>query len=102
MESFLIQDKSVVSLQSAIEEAIESRIASDPDVSDCYLRVDFDTMAVHVMYIEESNAHLEWNDGDIALINLMTEPQEGADKDWKPDYDAIMLFASEKSETIGW
>lgn len=102
MESFLIQDKSATGLQSAIEKAIESRIASDPDVSDCYLRVDADAMAIHVMYIEESLASEEDDDEDIALIILMTEPFEGADEDWEPDYDAIMDYALEQSEYLGW
>ena len=52
-------------LEQAIRKAVQDRIDTDPDVADCYLRINHNDWTVRVMYIEVSNLTLP-NRGVIA------------------------------------
>lgn len=61
----------IYALEQAIRSAVQERIDTDPDVADCYLRINPDDWLVQVMYIEESN--LTAPNRDVALLNLMID-----------------------------
>lgn len=61
----------IYALEQAIRSAVQERIDTDPDVADCYLRINPDNWLVQVMYLEESN--LTAPNRDVALLNLMTD-----------------------------
>ena len=87
-------------LEMAIREAVQERIDTDPDVADCYLRIDPDNWLVQVMYIEESN--LTAPNRDVALLNLMYDLKDsyGGNEIWILNGEAIHDLAESYKEMI--
>lgn len=87
-------------LEMAIREAVQERIDTDPDVADCYLRIDPDNWLVQVMYIEESN--LTAPNRDVALLNLMYDLKDsyGGNEVWMLNDQAIRRLAESYGELV--
>lgn len=87
-------------LEQAIHEAVQDRIDTDPDVADCYLRINPNDWTVQVMYIEESN--LTSPNRDVALLDLMTDLKGsyGGNEDWVLNDDGIRKVVNSYSEMI--
>lgn len=87
-------------LELAIRSAVQERIDTDPDVADCYLRINPDNRLVQVMYIEESN--LTAPNRDVALLNLMYDLKYtyGGNEIWVLNDKAIHELAQSYGEMI--
>lgn len=90
----------ICALEQAIRSAVQERIDTDPDVADCYLRINPDNWHVQVMYLEESN--LTAPNRDVALLNLMTDLKGsyGGNEDWVLNDVAIHNLAKSYEEMI--
>ena len=95
-----ISDEQIHALEQAIRSAVQERIDTDPDVADCYLRIDPDNWLVQVMYIEES--YLTAPNRDVALLNLMYDLKDsyGGNEIWMLNDEAIHDLALSYGELI--
>ncbi len=90
----------IYALEQAIRSAVQERIDTDPDVADCYLRINPDNWLVQVMYLEESN--LTAPNRDVALLNLMIDLKGsyGGNEYWVLNDEAIHNLAKSYGEMI--
>lgn len=100
MKITTISDEQIYALEQAIRSAVQERIDTDPDVTDCYLRIDPDNWLVQVMYIEESN--LTAPNRDVALLNLMYDLKDsyGGNEIWVLNDEAIHDLAESYKEML--
>lgn len=93
-----ISDEQIHALEQAIRSAVQERINTDPDVADCYLRINPDNWLVQVMY--ESN--LTAPNRDVALLNLMYDLKDsyGGNEIWMLKDEAIHDLAESYREMI--
>lgn len=95
-----ISDEQIYALEQAIRSAVQERIDTDPDVADCYLRINPDNWLVQVMYIEES--YLTAPNRDVALLNLMYDFKDcySGNEIWILNDEAIHDLAKSYRELI--
>lgn len=100
MKITTISDEQIYALEQAIRSAVQERIDTDPDVADCYLRINPDNWLVQVMYIEESN--LTAPNRDVALLNLMYDLKDsyGGNEVWMLNDQAIRRLAESYGELV--
>ena len=100
MKITTISDEQIHALEQAIRSAVQERIDTDPDVADCYLRINPDNWHVQVVYLEESNFTAP--NRDVALLNLMYDLKDsyGGNEIWILNDEAIHDLAKSYRELI--